>query len=650
MVSVALGGLATDLASATIMKAVGRLAGAAFGPSQKRELESLLGESIRVLLDRLTRSGELAEDPDHVADLRVGLSNFFATEEVANALVSVAVDSEPLPVGRLREIYEGRGYDPGAFPVTFERAMKTCALHLARRIREEASAPGHPLHNLVDISKLYGLEEAMAELLRRTEPTGPSADELERASWARCRRRWTTLVMPQDEAKALARNPAVGAPGPGVRARLARPMTVIAAAAAGSGKSLLLDRLMQRAIARYRDEEGAPLPVFVDALRVRGELREAVVSGTRSLGRPDEVGAVVFLDGLEEAGRSEAGRLLEEARYLPDIWPNTTVVVAGRPLQVLEEEKEHGDPIKLPELSDEETEALLRRFSGDERVLDALLYGSPESVRKAVRRPLFATLVGLNMRNNYGRNARSVGELLSHLVERAVKKSGEAVELKELRDLAVAVTDSEYGRVRAGDAGTWAQVGRMRATGLVQEVDGALRFSLQILSEWFAAQALEQGEVDPEGLVSDFARLERWRYPLVMAASNFGYERVVRIFEPVVRAAPAFASQVADAAFDRYGGAEGGSGRRRRGCDREVQGDNGRLGSRARTARPPLRARQGRRLPGHARHHRMGAVGAGQGQLCLVRGGGPPAGRGPVLARRGLRTYVRDPAAHLRGT
>ena len=89
----------------------------------------------------------------------------------------------------------------------------------------------------------------------------------------------------------------------------------------------------------------------------------------------------------------------------------------------------------------------------------------------------------------------------------------------------------------------------MRATGLVQGIGAALRFSLQILAEWFAALALELGEVDAEELASDFARLERWRYPLVMALANFGYERVTRIFEPIVRAAPAFASQVVDSAF-----------------------------------------------------------------------------------------------------
>jgi hypothetical protein len=363
-------------------------------------------------------------------------------------------------------------------------------------------------------------------------------------------------VLP-DDAEALAKNPTVGAPGPKVRARLGRPVTVIAAEA-GSGKSLLLDRLMQRAIVRYREQVGAPLPVIIDATEIEGKLREAVVEGTRSLGHPNEVGAAIFLDGLDEAGRSKVRRLLDEAHYLPDMWPNTTVVAAGRPLQELEDEKERGDAIELPELTDDETEALLRRFSGDDRVLGALVYALPESVREAIRRPLFATLVGLDMRNRFGRSARSTGELLSHLAERAIRNADEAVELKELRDLAVAVTDSVSGRVRTADVGTRAQVGRMRATGLVQEADGTLRFSLRILSEWFAAQALELDEVHAEDLASDFARLERWRYPLVMAVSNFGYERVLRIFELIVRAAPAFASQIVDAAFPHRGDAAEG--------------------------------------------------------------------------------------------
>jgi hypothetical protein len=271
------------------------------------------------------------------------------------------------------------------------------------------------------------------------------------------------------------------------------------------------------------------------------------VEGTESLDSPAKRGAAIFVDGLEEAGRARARRLLDEAHYLSEMWPNTTVVVAGRLIQELEEERERGEAVALPKLTEAETGALIRRFSGEQQV--AGVYGWPESVRQAVKRPLFATLVGLDMRNRYGRDARSGGELLSHLVDRALTRADEAVEVAELRRLAVAITDRGGGRVRRGAAGTRDEVRRLRGTGLVHQEGGALRFSLQILSEWFAAQALELGDVDAEDLASDFSRLERWRYPLIMAVGNFGYKRVLEILEPVVLAAPGFASQLVDEAL-----------------------------------------------------------------------------------------------------
>ena len=71
-----------------------------------------------------------------------------------------------------------------------------------------------------------------------------------------------------------------------------------------------------------------------------------------------------------------------------------------------------------------------------------------------------------------------------------------------------------------------AEMAHLRETGLVLERGGAASISLQILTEWFAAQALGSRLVDPEQLASDFARLERWRYALVIAVGTFGYARV----------------------------------------------------------------------------------------------------------------------------
>lgn len=106
--------------------------------------------------------------------------------------------------------------------------MTVFSLQLADLIEAEASSQDSPINNLVEVAKLSELARASRELLRRTEPLGPTADELERESWARCKRRWTLLGVPPEEAEALAKNPTVGAPGPEVRRHLHRPVVVIA--------------------------------------------------------------------------------------------------------------------------------------------------------------------------------------------------------------------------------------------------------------------------------------------------------------------------------------------------------------------------------------------------------------------------------------
>lgn len=107
MASAALGALTTDLANVTVLGAAGRLQEAAFGSAQERKLKGLLGEPVRLMLDGLIRSGEPDDDANYAAYLHIRLINLFPVDEVAGVLVSVAVDSEPLAVGRLRQSTRG---------------------------------------------------------------------------------------------------------------------------------------------------------------------------------------------------------------------------------------------------------------------------------------------------------------------------------------------------------------------------------------------------------------------------------------------------------------------------------------------------------------------------------------------------------------
>jgi len=378
-------GMATNLASDLVKAGARRIRDAALGDAQLRGLEAVFGRALAHLLAELSGADRLGGERELLGLIEEQLGSFFANPEVADDLVDAALAAEPVPIGRLRKRFEEMGFDPDTFLASFERSMSVLLQRLAKLMKEEASEPNSPLHNLVEISKLYVLEEAQRELLRRAGPAGPTADELERESWARCKRRWVLLGVPPEEADTLARNPTVGAPGRKVREKLKQPIVVIIAEV-GSGKSLLLDRLMQRAILRYRDQEGAPLPVFINATEVEGKLREAVAKGTSALGDIAERGAAVFLDGLEEAGRARARQLLSEAHYLPDQLPATTVVVAGRPIRELDEERERGQAFVLPRLSEEESLALVRRFAGD--VQGVIGHRWPTSLAEATTVPV----------------------------------------------------------------------------------------------------------------------------------------------------------------------------------------------------------------------------------------------------------------------
>src|SRR5919112_136058 len=536
-------GIAINLASTLLVAGGRRLGEEALGDEQEQALENAFAGATAAMLVEIARYADL--DRNLPGRLEEQFSKFFEDRWVAETLVDSALRSRTLPVDDLRRRYEALGFDPGTLSVSFDRAMNVFAFELATRLRDAARSGG-PLASLVIFSEVEVVRRMLEELVQTRGATGPDVDELWRESRARCAERWQRLGLSREEAFELAADLLVGVPSPRARSALQRPLTIVTGEV-GAGKSLLLDRLFQRAIVRLREDPEAPLPAFVEAWEVKGRLQDAVVQKTSSLGNPRAQGAAVFLDGAEEAGRAEAVRLLREARILAETWPNTTVVVAGRPLPDFVGQEE---TFAVPELDTREQKALIERLSG-QGVTFALTYSWPESVKEAVNRPLFATLLALDLRTRDIRNPRSTGELLSGLVERAFGRAGETVDTSVLMRLAAACVD-RGGPVRAADVARTAEMARLRETGLVLERDGAASISLQILTEWFAAQALESGLVDPEQLASDFVRLERWRYPLVIAIGTFGYARVEQIIGPIVRSAPTFASQVVEEGLARW--------------------------------------------------------------------------------------------------
>jgi nucleoside phosphorylase len=243
-------------------------------------------------------------------------------------------------------------------------------------------------------------------------------EELERACRARMVGSWQALGVPRQLAIQLAEDPAVGRP-PDDAVPLPGGVRVLLGVM-GAGKTLIGERLHQAALIQARQDANAPVPIYLTARRAREGLREAVEAEAQDLGRPRRQGAVVVVDGADEAGADVAGDLLDEARRLVIEWPRTSVMLASRQLPYLGEAEEAWT---VPPLSDNEAEMLVARIKGGRQGSFSGLTGLPPAVRDAVHRPLFAVLLGTFLFEESGRFPRSRSELIRSLIDRSLRRT-----------------------------------------------------------------------------------------------------------------------------------------------------------------------------------------------------------------------------------
>ena len=351
-------------------------------------------------------------------------------------------------------------------------------------------------------------------------------------------RRWRALGLTREEALALWNDPAVGVPPPNAVPSSSQPVKILQASL-GTGKSLIGERLHGLALDLFRRDKDAPIPVYLEARPPAGRLRAVLVEACHGLGDAAKRGVSVVVDDQTVTESASLLRVLSEATELAELWPQTTVVLLSRPLP---DDRPRPETVLLPHLSAEETAALVNRLGGhvDHRL--------PHSLSEAITRPLFAILLAIATRRDATAIPRSTGELLRDLVRYALE--GEASDPKEespLRDalerLSVAVL-TRGGPVPAVEVVSAAEVGPMVSSGLVVYERGTLRFSLDIVLEWFAAQALQTRKITPEQLVADERLVERWFYALTMFIAQAPHDEVTLFLGPLVRTYPTLTSEV----------------------------------------------------------------------------------------------------------
>ena len=283
------------------------------------------------------------------------------------------------------------------------------------------------------------------------------------ASRARCISRWQAAGVPRDIALQMLGQTDIGSAPPELLPTRGHPISLLTGDF-GIGKSLAAERALQTAIAASQEGQATAIPVFIQADELVGPLQAAVLQHATELGDPRTEGAFLVIDGLEQAGVGDALRILNETRTLVETWSGTLALVTSRALPIptpIEEAR------PLPPLSDQAVQDLITRVSGRAGT-PALASDWPQPVQEAIARPLFAILLGGYLREETPELPRSLGDLISQLVDRSLLAAGlhDRQAQPILRRLAVAITQRGAGRIQANEVGDPAALKDLASAGL----------------------------------------------------------------------------------------------------------------------------------------------------------------------------------------
>ena len=375
------------------------------------------------------------------------------------------------------------------------------------------------------------------EMLRAAKDPAPINHDLylkqeQRESIDETKRLWTTLGVQDDIAQDLADDQSIGH-------KLDPPATGVlqVVAAQGSGKTLAAHRLYQHAIGNRLGSHFEPLPVFLNARHIKGELKDDIEKAVGDQGSVYTQPVLVIIDGLDETGRHEANQILGRVESFTNANQNVAAVVMSRSLPGL---KSLDRATGLPGCSDEQFLSIVSRVAGRSVYAGEI----PYSVSKT-QIPLFAVIIGVHFRNSGNLWGTSPSQMISQLVQRILEESDDYPEEKAepLKKLAIACTNSGENVNKAEIDPKSSVHAHLAGSRLVVEEDDKIDFVLAIFREWFAARALVEKTILPSDvdLTSD-----RWVIPLAIAINSENASLSSEIMEVISTKDPGIAGLVLD--------------------------------------------------------------------------------------------------------
>jgi hypothetical protein len=381
------------------------------------------------------------------------------------------------------------------------------------------------------------------------ERGAPFSQNSNRKSWlelqlqkskARCIARWQGIGVSEQTAISLAEDLSVGTPEFNQEV-LSRKLTLLIGEI-GVGKSLIGDRLFQTSILRAQSDINSPTPIYLkaDQVRVFQSLEKAMQESISELNFPEIGNIYLIIDEVDDLGLSDARNLLKEAREIIQSEPKINILMISKPIIDFSYAQES---IAIERLPREKSTELIKRVSENQNFSPDNL---PEPIKEAILTPLFAVLLGTYLKRGRTSAPRTKLQLLSDLVKSSLKDMEDnLLEIDALLTrFAAACIDKGGVEISESEVGSWADQQKLIRSNLITNESGNFRFPLPILTYWFAAQNFLSDNDFISNIVADYRRLERWRYPLVIASSTFSPAQVNKILTPIAEQQPSIAADI----------------------------------------------------------------------------------------------------------
>ncbi len=322
----------------------------------------------------------------------------------------------------------------------------------------------------------------------------------------------------------------------------------------GIGKTTIAQRIYQEALEKFETDKDVPIPVFLES----GEwcqnkhIKTSIERAINGWGNPEERGVIAILDGFDQVGIEIASDIPRQANLLVVDWDKTTIIITSRPIRLLDNIE---NKIQISPLSEKRSYELIAKASG--RAMTAMICsGWTLAIREAIRYPLFALIMASYLKQDSVNSPQSTGELLSWLVDDALRRSEvEYANYESLfQQLALQSIENGGQGIRATDIAKSNEIRLLLDSGLVvARSRDVIAFPLQILNEWFAAKSLENNPEKVREFANNPQMLEKWRFSLTIAVATFRFDIVSKILQPIVEIFPAFVVEIVIKASTRWG-------------------------------------------------------------------------------------------------